>query len=139
MLEKRAREQYGVEVHAGPFGIDSRPALIADKYAESHGKGEAFHRTVMEAYWQHARSIDDRNLLKEIAGSVGLNTDNFDVVLADPTYEAQVNTDIHQAHEYGLDGVPALVFDNRYLVVGAQSYDVLRQVVEKIQEEEKST
>jgi predicted DsbA family dithiol-disulfide isomerase len=139
MFEKRAREQYGLEVHAGPFGIDSRPALIADKYAESQGKGKAFHDAVMDAYWQHARSIDDKNILKEIAEDVGLNTENFDAVLADPVYEVEVIADIDQAHEYGLDAVPALVFDNRYLVVGAQPYDVLRQVVEKIQEEEKST
>lgn len=139
MLEKRAREQYGLEIHAGPFGINSRPALIADKYAESQGKGEAFHKAIMEAYWQHARSIDDMNNLKEIAEGVGLDAENFDAVLADPIYEMEVIADIDQAHEYGLDAVPALVFDNRYLVVGAQPYDVLRQVVEKIQKEEEST
>lgn len=139
MLEKRAREQYGLEIHAGPYGINSRPALIADKYAESQGKGEAFHKAVMEAYWQHARSIDDMNILKEIAEDVGLHAENFDAVLADPIYEMEVIADIDQAHEYGLDAVPALVFDNRYLVVGAQPYDVLRQVVEKIQKEEEST
>jgi hypothetical protein len=42
MLEKRAREQYGLDINAGPFGIDSRSALIAEKYAESQEKGEAF-------------------------------------------------------------------------------------------------
>jgi len=34
-----------------------------------------------------------------------------------------------------LTGVPALIFNNRYLVSGAQPYEVLRQVVEKVQEE----
>jgi predicted DsbA family dithiol-disulfide isomerase len=40
------------------------------------------------------------------------------------------------AREYRLDGVPALVFAERYLVVGAQPYDTLKQVVEKVQEED---
>ncbi len=136
MLEKRAREQYGLEINAGPFGIDSRPALVADKYAESQGKGEAFHKAVMEAYWQQARSIDDKHVLEEIAENVGLNTENFEANLADPAYDAEVSADIDLAREYRLDGVPALVFANKYLVMGAQPYDTLKQVVEKIQEEE---
>jgi len=136
MFEKRAREQYGLDIDVGPFGIDSRPALIADKYAESQGKGQVFHKAVMKAYWQQARAIDDKHVLKEIAEHVGLNTENFETVLTDPTYDAEVSADIELAREYRLNGVPALVFADRYLVVGAQPYDVLKQVVEKIQEEE---
>lgn len=136
MFNKRAKEQYGLEINSGPFGINSRPALVADKYAESQGKGEDFHEAVMDAYWQQARSIDDIDVLKEIAEQVGLNTENFEAVLKDPMYEAEVSTDIELAREYRLDGVPALVFANRYLVVGAQPYETLKEVVEKILEEE---
>ena len=135
LFQKRAHEQYGLDINAGPFGIDSRPALIAEKYAEAQGKGAAFHAALMQAYWQQARSIDDRAVLKEIAEQVGLNTENFDDVLANPAYDAAVSADVDLAHEYGLSGVPALVFDDRYLVVGAQPYDVLKQVVEKVREE----
>jgi predicted DsbA family dithiol-disulfide isomerase len=135
MLVKRAREEYGLGLNVGPPGIDSRPALIAEKYAEAQGKGAAFHAAVMQAYWQQARSIDDRAVLKEIAEQVGLNTENFDDVLANPAYDAAVAADVDLAHEYGLSGVPALVFADRYLVVGAQPYDVLKQVVEKVREE----
>jgi predicted DsbA family dithiol-disulfide isomerase len=136
MFNKRAREQYGLEINSGPFGINSRPALVAEKYAESQGKGETFHKAVMDAYWQQARSIEDTNVLKEITQHVGLNTENFEDVLTNPTYDAEVSADIELAREYRLDGVPALVFEEKYLVVGAQSYDTLKQVIEKIQEEE---
>ncbi len=136
MFNKRAKEQYGLEINQGPFGINSRPALVADKYAESQGKGEAFHRAVMNAYWQEAHSIEDIDVLIGIAEHVGLSTENFKDALADPVYDAQVSSDIELAREYGLDGVPALVFADRYLVVGAQPYDTLKQVVEKVIEEE---
>ncbi len=135
MLVKRAREEYGLAMNVGPFGIDSRPALIADKYAEAQGKGATFHEAVMQAYWQQARSIDEKGVLKEIAEQVGLSTENFDDVLASLTFDAEVSTDVELAHEYGLTGVPALVFADRYLVVGAQPYDTLKQVVEKILKE----
>ena len=134
-FNQRAREQYGLEINSGPFGINSRPALVADKYAESQGKGEVFHKAVMDAYWQQARSIEDTDVLKGIAEQVGLNTENFEAVLTEPAYDAEVSADIELAREYRLDGVPALVFAERYLVVGAQPYDTLKQVIEKIQEE----
>jgi predicted DsbA family dithiol-disulfide isomerase len=134
-FKKRAREQYGVEVNPGPFEIDSRPALIAEKYAESQDKGNVFHDAVMHAYWQEARDISDRKLLKEISVSVGLPIDNFDAILANPEFEALVAADIEQAHEYGLDAVPALIFAEKYLVMGAQPYAVLKQVVERVRQE----
>lgn len=122
-------------MNAGPFDIDSRPALIAEKFAAAQGEGEAFHKAVMQAYWQQARAIDDESVLKEIAASVDLNTDDFASQLASPDFDAQVSADIELAREYGLDGVPALVFADKYLVMGAQPYDVLKQVVEKVEAE----
>lgn len=136
MFAQRAREQYGLEINAGPFGIDSRPALIAEKYAESQSKGEVFHKAVMHAYWQEACSIDDKGVLQEIAAQVGLATENFDEILAAPAFDAAVSADVDLAHDYGLDAVPALVFADKYLVMGAQPYEVLKGVVEKVQGEE---
>jgi len=135
MFQRRAREQYGLEINAGPFGINSRPALILEKYAESRGKGDQFHKAVMHAYWHEACSIDDPAVLKELAEQVCLNIENFDDILSDPTFDAQVTADIEQAYEYGLNAVPALVFADRYLIMGAQPYEVLKQAIERIQEE----
>ena len=132
-----ARERYGREINQGPFGIDSRPALIGAKYAESRSTaaanyGAAYHATVMAAYWQEGRDISDRAVLAEIAAAVGLDRDEFLAALDDPAFDEQVQADIDLAHAYGLNGVPALVFDNRYLVSGAQPPDVLRSIVAQI-------
>jgi predicted DsbA family dithiol-disulfide isomerase len=135
-FERMAREQYGLEVHSGPFGIDSRLALIADKYVETQGKGAAFHKAAMNAYWQEAQDISDINVLEEIAKNVGLNTEQFKRALQDPQFDAEVSADIQLAHEYRLNGVPALIFADKYLVSGAQPYELLKQVVERVQEEE---
>ena len=132
---RRAREQYGVEINSGPMNINSRPALDAEKYAESQGKGKAFHEAVMHAYWQQARDISDINVLQEIAAGVGLNIEDFSSKIENPEFDAQVSADITLANEYQLDGVPALVFADKYLVMGAQPYDVLKQVVERVQAE----
>lgn len=132
MFAQRAREQYGVEVNAGPINIDSRPALIVEKFADTQGKGEAFHKAVMHAYWQEAKIVEDRQVLEEVATDVGLHFDNFAAILENPEFDAAVSADVELAQEYGLTGVPAVVFADKYLIMGAQPYDVFRQAAEKV-------
>jgi predicted DsbA family dithiol-disulfide isomerase len=134
-LYAMAREQYGVELNPGPFEFDSRPALIGAKYAERMGRGAEYHAAAMQAHWQQARRLDDPETLAAIAESVGLVRDGFLAALNDPELEAEVLADIAQAQAYGLTGVPALVFEHKYLIPGAQPYPALAQAVEQIQQE----
>jgi predicted DsbA family dithiol-disulfide isomerase len=136
-MQRRAREQYGLEMNPGPLDANSRPALVLEKYAGTQGKGAAFHVAAMRAYWEQARDIGDPAVLQEIAEQVGLNTTDFEQILASEAFDEQVTADVELAHEYGLTGVPALVFADHYLVMGAQPYQVLKQVVERVIEEEK--
>ncbi|KAA3665408.1 MAG: hypothetical protein DWQ04_00715 [Chloroflexi bacterium] len=130
-----AREHYKLEINNGPFGIDSRPALVGAKFAESEGKGEAYHDAVFRAYWQEGQDIGETAVLTTIAQTVGLPQDAFLAALNDDQFENQVTADIEQAIAYGLRGVPALVYNNKFLVSGAQPYDMLVQVAEKAREE----
>lgn len=134
-LLKIAREQYGLELNRGPLGISSRAALIGAKFAEAQGKGPAYHDAMLRAYWQRANNIGDVEVLAGIAHSIGLERNAFLASLQDEQYGAQVEADVEQAYYYGLTGVPALIFGERYLVSGAQPYEVLRQVVEKVETE----
>jgi len=134
-LQAMARDQYGLELHQGPFGIDSRPALIGAKFAEQQGHGQAYHHAMMYAYWIDAKNIGDREVLANLAEGIGLDRAQYLVALEDAGLDEQVQSDIEQAQEYGLNGVPAIVFDNRYLIPGAQPYPVLVQATEKVQAE----
>lgn len=127
-----ARERYGLEIDAGPFGIDSRLALRGAKFAEAQGAGAAYHDAVFRAYWQQARSVADTAVLADIAVSLGLDRDEFLAALVEEQWETAVAADIEQARAYGLSGVPALVFGKKYLVVGAQPLAALAEVVEKV-------
>ncbi len=135
-LIKMAREQYGIELNRGPLGIHSRMALIGAKYAEEMGRGPQYHGTLLRAYWQRANNIEDVDVLAEIAQAIGLERTAFLAAVQDERYNAQVDADIDEAYSYGLTGVPALIFGRRYLVSGAQPYEVLRQVVEKVEAEQ---
>jgi predicted DsbA family dithiol-disulfide isomerase len=130
-----AREQYGLELNQGPLGIDSRPALIGAKFAEAAGAGEPYHRAVFRAYWERAADIGDLATLAELAEGLGLDRQAFLAGLDDPAHSAAVDADIEQARAYGLSGVPALVFAERYLVSGAQPYPVLKEVTAQVRAE----
>ena len=134
-LRAMAREQYELELNQGPFGINSRKALTGAKFAEAKGVGKAYHRAVMRAYWLNAQDIGDSSVLARLASDVGLDRDEFLAALDDVQYDELVQVDIDQAREYGLNSVPAMVFEERYLISGAQPYAVLVQATEHVQKE----
>ncbi len=127
-----AQQQYGLEINSGPFGINSRAALVGAKFAEAQGKGEVYHSAVFRAYWQETKDINNRQVLAETAVSVGLEREPFLAALDDTEFDGLVTADVLQAHRYGLNGVPALIFADKYLVSGAQPYPVLQQITEQI-------
>ena len=104
------------------------------KFAEAQGVGDAYHDAVFRAYWQEAKNIEELDVLAEVATAVGLARDQFLAALDDPTYQNEVMADVQQAFQYGLSGVPALVYDKKYLVSGAQPYELLAEVAEKARE-----
>lgn len=135
-METMAKSQYGVTIHSGRFGIDSRPALIATKYAESQGEGAAFHRAVFSAYWEKAQDIEEREVLASIALENGLERDAFLAGLDDPIWDRQVQEEVETAQQMGISGVPALLFQGKYMLSGAQPYDQLVNVLKQVQQRE---
>ena len=127
-----AREHYGLELKPGPWGINSRPALVGAKFAEVEGASDAYHQAIFEAYWLHERSIEERDTLRDVAESVGLDGDEFLTALDSPELDIAVTADVTRAQMVGITGVPALVFEQKYLVSGAQPYEVLVEVVDEI-------
>ncbi len=135
-LEAVAREHFGLNINPGPFGIDSRPAMIGAKYAAEQGKGYVYNQAMLRAYWQAGQDISQLTVIQDVAEHVGLDGEQFTAALENPKYEAEVDADIAQARAYGITGVPALLFVNKYLVVGAQPYGELVRILEQIQEHE---
>jgi len=130
-MKAMARERYGLEINEGPFGINSRPSLIGAKFAEAEGQGAAYHAAVFRAYWQEAQDISETAVLANIAATIGLPAAAYLAALEDETYQQHVAADIQQAFAFGISAVPALVFNRKYLVSGAQPYEMLAQVTEK--------
>ncbi len=131
-----AKAHYGIDIESGPFGINSRPALIGAKVAESQGKGDAYHDAVFRAYWQVAKNIENETVLHEIAVNIGLDGDEFLKALKDKQWDDEVSVDVQIAHQIGITGVPGMLFKEKYFLSGAQPYEELVRIVDQIRERE---
>lgn len=133
---KIAREEDNIEMHPGPVGINTRLALIATQYAETLGKGTVFHSAVMKDYWVRAEPIEDEDILRKIAMSVGLNLEEVGHSWESTDYSTAVDTDRALASRYGINGVPATLFGRKYLVSGLQPYSMLEEVLTRLENEQ---
>ena len=134
-MKEQIQAEFGFELHPGPIGISTYAAHLATKYAEAQGKGDAFHAAVINAYWREGQSIDDQEVLKQIAAQVGLQGEDLAASLEEPNWAQAVQADIALANGNAITGVPALVFEEKYLVSGAQPEDVLKHVIAMLHEE----
>lgn len=133
----RVKRDYGIEINQGPFSINTRELHQLKKYADTQGKGTAFHDAALDAYWMFGLDVSNPTVQQNILKQVGIETPVAEI-LAIPDYKAQVIADERMAYDNDMNGVPAMVFDQKYLVVGAQPLDVLKQVVEQVRQEKET-
>jgi predicted DsbA family dithiol-disulfide isomerase len=93
-------------------------------YAATRGKGDAMTEQLFKAYFTDGRNIGDPAFLTELAVSVGLPDDDVQRALASGQFSDEVRSDIDDALQMGINGVPFFVFDKRYAVSGAQDTSV---------------
>jgi predicted DsbA family dithiol-disulfide isomerase len=116
-----------------PWGMrtrtyNSRRAHELGKWAEALGKGDEFHMAVFQAYFADGRNIADIYVLKEIAGTIGLDGQMVEQALAERTFKEAVDHDWKYSRTCGITAVPTFMVDGRK-VVGAQPYQVLEDLV----------
>ena len=84
------------------------------------------------AYFQEGRDVSDEAVLIDVAQSVGLYGDASKAWLADAALTETVRAE--QAHwiDQNITGVPAIIFDQQFMVPGAQSAEAFAGVIDKV-------
>ncbi|UYV15244.1 DsbA family oxidoreductase [Porphyrobacter sp. ULC335] len=95
----------------------------------------ALKLALFRAHFNERRPLGDRDVLLDIAASVGLHRAAAKAALDDPGLEARVLAEEQQAWDMNISGVPAMIVEGKFLIPGAQAPEVyvnaLRRVAEK--------
>jgi predicted DsbA family dithiol-disulfide isomerase len=141
-MQERVREQAAAEGLTFRLGetlhvntVDAHRVLhlaLDEGGTEQQGRVK---EALMAAYFEQARDLSDRQVLREIAVANGLDESRVDAVLAGQEYADAVRGDVARASAYGATGVPFFVFEETYAVSGAQPTEVFAQVLDQVWQE----
>ncbi len=100
--------------------------------AKSRGLGTDAHERLLHAQLVEGLLLEDTDTLVRVMAEIGVPEDDTRGVLSGDAFTAAVRTDLREAVELGITGVPFFVFDRTYGVSGAQPADTLLQVLEQV-------
>jgi predicted DsbA family dithiol-disulfide isomerase len=103
-------------------------------WAGEQGKGHDLKMALFKAHFTDAKNLSDPDVLADVAEAVGLDRAKVLRLLASKERAAQVRQKQQFWQQQGIQGVPAMVFQQRHLVTGAQGEanytNILTQLVE---------
>lgn len=115
---------YGERTHT----YNSRLSQELAKWAVTQPGGEAIHDAMFITYFVDTQNVASIDVLLSVIESIGLDTEKARDVLENRTWKDAIDADWQKSHQYGVTGVPTYVTAGTG-VVGAQSYEVLEQLV----------
>jgi len=115
--------------------INSRRALGAAEFAREHGKFDAMHQALFKAHWEGSGRLEDTDDLVRIGVGVGLDATELRKAIDEDRYALVIDENRAEAESVGINAIPAHIFGQRYLVLGAQPYEAFQQVLERLRQE----
>ncbi|MHA6252821.1 DsbA family oxidoreductase [Oceanobacillus sp. CAU 1775] len=112
------------------------PAHHAFQYAKEQGKGNEFFEKFYKAHFSEGELLSDPETIGRLSEEIGLDKEAVLQSTQNQSFTDKVNTDIQEAGQVGVQGVPFYVFNNKYAVSGAQPVEQFKQVLKQVREEE---
>lgn len=102
--------------------------------------GEAAYWDVFDALQQALfvdnLDISDLAVIETVIKETSFNFEDWKVQFAKAETEDAVLADLQRVRDYGIQGAPAIVINQKYLISGAQPQAVIEQTIEKIAQDE---
>jgi predicted DsbA family dithiol-disulfide isomerase len=127
-------EAAGLSYNPPPDRVpNSRRALEVTELARDRGVHEPVHTRLMRAYWEEGQNIGDEEVLLGLVGEAGLDAGEAAAALADRRYSDRVDASTYAAQKQGINGIPAFVVGERFLILGAQPHETFEQALAQIE------
>ena len=101
-------------------------------WAGLEGKQAGLKHALLEAYFSHGRNVEDHDVLVTAAETAGLDADKAREVLISGRYADEVRAEERDWLDKGINSVPAVVLDGRYLISGGQPAEMFEQAIRQI-------
>jgi len=134
-IDKTATET-GLSLNFG--GIKRTPNTIDAHrlihWAGIEGKQNSIIDRLFKAYFQEGRDISEHSVLTRIASAAGMDQDVVRNLLKSDADKEDIKARDTDARKRGIQGVPAFVVANEYVIQGAQTIDIWDNIIKEIQE-----
>lgn len=111
--------------HARPTNTFDAHRLIA--HASTQDLGGAMSERLFRAYFSEGQHLGDADTLSSLADDVGVS--DTEMLWQSDDFADEVRADEGQANELGITGVPTMLFDEKFMVVGAQGSEQILDVL----------
>jgi len=101
-------------------------------WAKLQGKEHELKLALFTAYFTEQQNVNNSDVLLNVIDSVGLNKDEASAVLNDGRHQSDVRSEQQFWTNQGISGVPAMVFNEKYLVTGAQGSEYYSEFLTKM-------
>ncbi len=103
-------------------------------WAGSQGRKHDLKLALFKAHFTDRRNLSDVAVLADVAAEIGLDRAEAATVLDDQHYANDVRSEEQFWQQQGITGVPAVVFDSKHLVTGAQGVDNYTSILKQLAE-----
>jgi predicted DsbA family dithiol-disulfide isomerase len=129
-------ESVGLTMRPRDVIINSRRALGAAEFAREHGLFDEMHLALLKEHWEGTGRLEDVDELVRIGAAVGLDAAELRTSIEEKRYDPVIDENRLAAESVGINAIPAHIFGRRYLILGAQPYEVFTQVVDRLNEQQ---
>lgn len=105
-------------------------------WADTLGRGPDLKMALFKAFFTDNHDLNDVDVLVENAAEIGLDPEEARAVLEDGRFADAVRQEEQLWVSRGIQGVPAVILNQRYLVSGAQGVDNFSAIVKQVSEEQ---
>jgi predicted DsbA family dithiol-disulfide isomerase len=130
-LLQTARDS-GIEMKRPALVPNTRLAHEMTEFAAEQGKTWEVHRALFAAYFEQERNIGDIDVLCEVGETIGLDPTALRAALGSRRYRERIEEQLKWAVAAGVTGVPTVIYNERFAVVGAQDEMVFRDVAKRV-------
>ncbi|MGT2455452.1 DsbA family oxidoreductase [Cupriavidus basilensis] len=101
-------------------------------WADAQGKKLPLKEALLKAYHGSGKDPSNHDVLLEAAQSVGLDVTQGRRVLESGDYADEVRGEVAEFQSMGINSVPSIIFDNRYLVTGGQPAEAFVEIIREL-------